>query len=666
MQVCSTCGLAAKDGQKFCTRCGGQVVAGGKPCPKCGAALKDDQKFCPKCGAGVAELRKAGQPKELTARVEILEKRIADEPHNTAHYLKLGDAYAEFRMFEPALVQYQKAATIDESLVEAHLKSGQAYLTSGKPDRARASFEKVLLLKPELAEAGRGLFLTLCALGQTGEAVKLGREAVAAAPDALDLRRSFAELLLESNRLPEAVQQFEEIARRTPEEAEAHRLLAGVLSRAGDAGRAAASFRKAVDLGSKAPDALLSVGKSQLDDGRLAEAAKLLAPAVAAAPGNALARLWLAQAQLGLSDLEAASRTLDGLAPDSWTNLEPAERARLASLCADLGSRFLERDPARAESLLGRSLQVEHTPPAAAALARIHVQRADAARADGDPTRAAREYARAIQLSPEHAEAKAGLARIRQRTSRRRTATRTVLIIAAAAAVLLAAAGAALWYFSYGRLACAYSTDQAMLLELDGERWDGSATRLPHGNHAITAYGRLGYPDTTVVAQVNGGSSLSLTLELTPRPVQTMSARLRPFTAGEGRHLENHGTVTAHARMAQQHGHAFTARPFRCCDGQSWWMYRLGFDFAPRGGNLRILNARNQYRISMSIDGENWAEVAAETRRIRNGSNRLNLNATLDGCFDGKSRALFVKFEDAFPDDGWGACIDGIDLTVRR
>ncbi|MEO0114139.1 MAG: tetratricopeptide repeat protein, partial [candidate division WOR-3 bacterium] len=121
-------------------------------CPKCNSFVKEGQKFCTKCGSNLAELLKPKISPELAASVDIQEKKIAQEPLNPKLYIKLGDTYRDYKFYEEALVQYQKAVSIDETNAEAHLKSGEVYYSLKRLDRAKDSYEKALKLQPESLE----------------------------------------------------------------------------------------------------------------------------------------------------------------------------------------------------------------------------------------------------------------------------------------------------------------------------------------------------------------------------------------------------------------------------------------------------------------------------------------------------------------------------------
>ncbi|MYW63113.1 hypothetical protein GTY65_03315 [Streptomyces sp. SID8379] len=66
---------------------------------------------------------------------------------------------------------------------------------------------------------------------------------------------------------------------------------------------------------------------------------------------------------------------------------------------------------------------------------------------------------------------------------------------------------------------------------------------------------------------------------------------------------------------------------------------------------------------TVSVSGVTWREVARETERIRDISNRkvrtLDLSPELGGDND-----VYVRFQDSFGDDGWGASVGSVKVTA--
>jgi hypothetical protein len=82
------------------------------------------------------------------------------------------------------------------------------------------------------------------------------------------------------------------------------------------------------------------------------------------------------------------------------------------------------------------------------------------------------------------------------------------------------------------------------------------------------------------------------------------------------------------------------------------------------GGTL-TLHMHAEFLVRASTDNESWTTVLREDRRITDGSNdddyTLDLNA-----LRGDSRTLYLRFEDSFPEDGWGAWLSHLRLELTR
>jgi Flp pilus assembly protein TadD len=140
---------------------------------------------------------------------------------------------------------WRHAVRLGPRNAEAHTNLGATLMREGRPDEAREPFERAVALNRSIPEALVGLAVVRSLAGMSDEAVALAEQAVV----------------------------------RRPREAKLHLVLAGMLRRAGDAGRALQALRHAASLGPK-PEihyetalALAELGRSQeamaaLDAGR--------------------------------------------------------------------------------------------------------------------------------------------------------------------------------------------------------------------------------------------------------------------------------------------------------------------------------------------------------------------------------------------------------------
>jgi tetratricopeptide (TPR) repeat protein len=87
---------------------------------------------------------------QLSQSIKDLEKRLEAEPDNPTLYQLLGTAYGQRGETNKAIENFQKALTLDDTIVEAHLNLGNAFMNMvpPQPTSARVEFEKVIELDP--------------------------------------------------------------------------------------------------------------------------------------------------------------------------------------------------------------------------------------------------------------------------------------------------------------------------------------------------------------------------------------------------------------------------------------------------------------------------------------------------------------------------------------
>lgn len=120
------------------------------------------------------------------------------------------------------------------------LRQADALLRAGTPDRAVAVYRTALLADPDHREALHGLARGLRALSRAAEADAVLRAALERHPTAPELHATRAELLSDWGRLDDAAAAAEQAAGLSRGDPGTAALLAGILDRQGDAGRAMA------------------------------------------------------------------------------------------------------------------------------------------------------------------------------------------------------------------------------------------------------------------------------------------------------------------------------------------------------------------------------------------------------------------------------------------
>ncbi len=147
-------------------------------CPKCGKPIPDGQEKCPTCGVGPLDLS-AG----TTAHINLLKKRLEQDPTNTKLYIELGDIYQKHGAFNEALIQYQEAVKVDAKNFDAQSKSAHIFLRFRELDKAERAFVASLHIKPTSMESLVGLFRAYYLQNKTAEAIVIGEKIVKSKPN---------------------------------------------------------------------------------------------------------------------------------------------------------------------------------------------------------------------------------------------------------------------------------------------------------------------------------------------------------------------------------------------------------------------------------------------------------------------------------------------------
>lgn len=122
------------------------------------------------------------------------------------------------------------------------------------------------------------------------------------------------------------------------------------------------------------------------------------------------------------------------------------------------------------------------------------------------------------------------------------------------------------------------------------------------------------------------------------------------------------GAVVATAEQAEQYGFAVVEDLRGRFTGQSKTeIYQWQFDRLWPRCEQRLLTGLPPTR-SVDVDGVTWRTVAEETEQIRDSSNRAELTVDLSAELGGE--AVYLRFGDAFGNDGWGASVAAVTATA--
>lgn len=184
---------------------------------------------------------------------------------------------------------------------------------------------------PENARAHYNLANALASAGQPAAAVGYYERALSLEPRYSDAHYNWAQALLALERVPEAVEHYEAALRLAPKSADAHANLASALLRLGQPGAALSHYAAAAALGALSPEEHTRYGRALAEAGRMADAVAEFRAALTGDPTLAEAHLYLG---LALSELNRRDEGLLHLA--EAVRLRPDDFGARTALAEDL------------------------------------------------------------------------------------------------------------------------------------------------------------------------------------------------------------------------------------------------------------------------------------------------------------------------------------------
>jgi tetratricopeptide (TPR) repeat protein len=147
-------------------------------CPDCGKEIPDGQEKCSLCSQHPAHISD-----KVLAHINLLTKRIKNDPSNTQLRRDLGDLYNKHGLVKEALQQFQEIINVNAKDLHAQNRSAFIYLRLRELEKAEQAFLAALHIDPKSTEALVGLFRTYYLHHKTDEAIALGNKLEAMNPD---------------------------------------------------------------------------------------------------------------------------------------------------------------------------------------------------------------------------------------------------------------------------------------------------------------------------------------------------------------------------------------------------------------------------------------------------------------------------------------------------
>ena len=167
-------------------------------------------------GLGLAyavSLTKTGKYDEGLANMKSLE---AANPDSAGVHVAIGEAYADQKLYGPAVEEYRKSLAIDANQPRAHFLMGLSLMHEGTQADAATEFRAVLALDPNDTTAKYHLAYSLIQMQKKEEGQALLREVVAQNPNYADAFYQLGKLQLEQGDAKTAIANLETSVRLSP------------------------------------------------------------------------------------------------------------------------------------------------------------------------------------------------------------------------------------------------------------------------------------------------------------------------------------------------------------------------------------------------------------------------------------------------------------------
>lgn len=204
---------------------------------------------------------------------------------------KLGYAFLEDGLLQPAFVEFQKAEAANPRDKTIRYALGHLYFLQERWLEASREFETAIRLDPAYSDGHNYLGVTSQRLGRTEEAIRHFKHALENLtwPTPHIAHYSLGLIFVEQNRLEEAAEAFRNALRTQSNYLPAHTMLGEVYARQGRLSDAIGAYKEAVRLKPEYEDAHYNLGLAYLKAGEKALASAEFKRVLELTPGSALA-----------------------------------------------------------------------------------------------------------------------------------------------------------------------------------------------------------------------------------------------------------------------------------------------------------------------------------------------------------------------------------------
>ena len=236
----------------------------------------------------------AHQKGDHARAVLLIGRAVAADPNNAIYHANLAEAYRMLGQLDRAVASCQVALGLRPHYPEVANNLGLALLGQGKTDEAIAQFAEALRFKPDFAMACNNLGNALRQRGDLQEAETHFRSAVAMEPGLAEAHSNLGQLLLERHRPHESLESLRVAVRLRPDLAEAHNNLGNALREAGRLAEARQCYGEALRLNPDLAMTYNNIGQALHEENALDQALTWYERAIQIDPDSARFRCNLA------------------------------------------------------------------------------------------------------------------------------------------------------------------------------------------------------------------------------------------------------------------------------------------------------------------------------------------------------------------------------------
>ncbi len=242
--------------------------------------------------------------------VGILEKSFNISRPDSLTLTNLGNAYLRTGRLDRAESTLTEALGLNPDSAQASNLMGLVQLRRGDRTRAGECFRNAISIHTDLAEAHNNLANLLGESRRYAEARYHFEKAITSDPSYAQAHHSYGLLLEVLQAYPQAEQELRTAVGLAPKDAQSHIDLGDILAARGENDSAAREYERAVDLQPGSPEAHYGLGNARLSQAKIPEAINQFRSAIQADSSYYEARLALGLALLSSGHIEEARQQL--------------------------------------------------------------------------------------------------------------------------------------------------------------------------------------------------------------------------------------------------------------------------------------------------------------------------------------------------------------------